>query len=164
MIALSLFLLILQVGFVVFIFYMCMAYVTGAPFVLTNNASADAMIRLAEIHKGDSIYDLGSGNGKLLLLASQKGARAIGYEINPILVLLSKIRGTSTYWKNFWHADIHDADVIFIYLIPWKMERLAEKLKRELKPGTTIVSNSFVFPNWKILRQDTQNRVYVYRV
>ncbi|MCX6794068.1 MAG: hypothetical protein NTY06_03105, partial [Candidatus Gottesmanbacteria bacterium] len=94
----------------------------------------------------------------------QKGAHAIGYEINPILVLFSKLRGTKTHWKNFWHADIHDADVIFVYLLPWKMKRLADKLKGELKPGTTIVSNSFIFPNWKIVRQDTVNHVYVFRV
>ncbi|MCX6793740.1 MAG: hypothetical protein NTY06_01405 [Candidatus Gottesmanbacteria bacterium] len=164
MIALSFLFLILQIGFVIFFFYMCIASLTGAPFVPTKNAPADAMIRLADIHKGDTVYDLGSGNGKLLLMAAQKGARAIGYEINPILVLFSIVRGTKTHWKNFWNADIHDADVIFVYLLPWKMERLAGKLKKELKPGTTIVSNSFIFPNWKIVRQDTVNHVYVFRV
>jgi SAM-dependent methyltransferase len=143
---------------------MCIASLTGAPFVPTKNAPADAMIRLAEIHTGDVVYDLGSGNGKLLLLAAKKGAKAIGYEINPILVLLSNLRGGRTRWKNFWGADIRDADVIFIYLLPWKMDRLAEKIRRECKKGTVIVSNSFIFPGWKILRQDTANHVYVFRV
>jgi len=164
MIALSFLFLILQIGFVVFIFYMCIAYFIGAPFVTTKNASADAMIRLAGIKKGTIVYDLGSGNGKLLLLAAKKGAKAVGYEINPMLVLLSILRGAPTHWKNFWHADIRDADVIFLYLIPWKMERLAEKLKKECKKGTVVVSNSFIFPGWKIIRQDTANRVYVFRV
>ena len=164
MIALSLFFFILQIGFVIFFFYMCIASLTGAPFVPTKNKTADAMIKLAEIKKGDTVYDLGSGDGKLLLLAAKKGARVIGYEINPILVLFSNLRGARTRWKNFWSADIHNADVIFIYLLPWKMERLAEKLKKELKPGATIVSNSFIFPGWKILRQDTVNHVYVFRV
>ena len=143
---------------------MCIASLTGAPFVPTKNAPADAMIRLAGIKKGDTIYDLGSGNGKLLLMAAKKGARTVGFEINPILVLFSNVRGAHTRWKNFWHADIHDANVIFIYLLPWKMDRLADKLKQELKPGTTIVSNSFIFPGWKILRQDKQNHIYVFRV
>ena len=164
MIAYSLFFLILQIGFVIFFFYMCIASLTGAPFVPTKNAPAEAMIKLAHIKKGDIIYDLGSGNGKLLLLAKNKGANAIGYEINPILVLFSNLLGAHTRWKNFWHADIHDANVIFIYLLPWKMERLAEKLKKELKPGAVIVSNSFIFPQWKIIRQDTVNHVYVFRV
>lgn len=161
---LSLILLCIQLGFVIFIFYMCIAYVTGAPFVPTKNAPADAMIRLAGIKKGDIVYDLGSGNGKLLLLAAQKGAKVIGYEINPMLVLFSNLRGAPTRWKNFWHADIRDADVIFLYLIPWKMKRLAEKLKKECKHGAIIVSNSFIFPNWKIIRQDAANHIYVFRV
>ena len=122
------------------------------------------MIRLAEIHSGDVVYDLGSGDGKLLVLAARKGARATGYEINPILVLFSKLRGTNTHWRNFWGADIHDADIIFIYLLPWKMDRLAEKLKRECKKGTTIVSNSFIFPGWKIFRQDPIHHIYVFRI
>jgi len=164
MIAFLLLFLILQLGFAIFFFYMCIASLTGAPFVPTKNASADAMIRLADLHRGNIVYDLGSGNGKLLLLAAKKGARAIGFEINPILVLFSKLRGTRTHWKNFWNADIRDADVIFVYLLPWKMERLAEKFKRELAPGTTVVSNSFIFPHWKIIRQDTHNHVYVFRM
>jgi len=161
---LSLIFLCIQLGFVIFIFYMCIAYLTGAPFVPSKRATADAMIRLADIKKGDIVYDLGSGNGKLLLMATRKGARAIGYEINPILVLFSNLRGAPTRWKNFWHADIRDADVIFIYLIPWKMERLVAKIKKECKHGTIIVSNSFIFPNWKIIRQDARNHVYVFRI
>ncbi len=164
MIALSFLFLILQIGFVIFFFYMCIASLIGAPFVPTKRATAEAMIRLAGIKKGDTVYDLGSGNGKLLLLAAHKGARAIGYEINPILVLFSNLRGTRTKWKNFWNVDIRDADVIFVYLLPWKMKRLAEKLKKECKRGTVIVSNSFIFPNWKIIRQDKSNHVYVFRI
>ncbi len=164
MIALSLLFLLLQLGFVIFFFYMCLAFFTGAPFVPTKNTSADAMIRLAHITKGDKVYDLGSGNGKLLLLAAKKGANAVGFEINPLLVLFSKVRGTETHWKNFWQADIHDADAVFVYLLPWKMKRLADMLKKELKPGTIIVSNSFIFPGWKIIRQDRVNHIYVFRI
>jgi hypothetical protein len=161
---LSVVFLIIQVGFVIFFFYMCIASVTGAPFVPTKNSAADAMIRLSGITQGDIVYDLGSGDGKLLRMAARKGARALGYEINPLLVLYANIRGTRTIWKNFWKADIHNADVIFIYLLPWKMERLANKVKTECKKGTVIVSNSFIFPGWKIIRQDAAHHVYVFRI
>ncbi len=164
MIALSFVFLILQIGFVIFFFYMCIASFTGAPFVPTKNTVADAMIRLAGIKKGSVVYDLGSGDGKLLRLATQKGARTIGYEINPLLVLWANLRGAPTLWKNFWGADIHDADIVFIYLLPWKMERLAKKLKTECKKGTVIVSNSFIFPGWNIVRQDAAHHVYVFRI
>lgn len=156
--------LFLQVCFVIFLFYMCLSYLTGAPFVPTKDTTADAMIRLAQIKKGNTIYDLGSGNGKLVRMAAKKGARSIGYEINPFLVLWSNLRGSRTRWKNFWNADISSADVIFLYLIPWKMDRLAKKLKNECKKGTLVVSNSFIFPGWKIIRQDTTNHVYVFRI
>jgi len=161
---LSLIFLFIQLLFAIFLFYFCIAFVSGAPFVPTKNEAADAMIRLAHIKKGDYVYDLGSGDGKLLVRAKQRGARAVGYEINPLLVLYSNIFKRKTRWKNFWTADIHDANVVFIYLLPWKMDRLAAKLQKECKKGTTIVSNSFIFPKWKILRQDTANHVYVFTI
>ena len=97
-------------------------------------------------------------------MAARKGGRAIGYEINPFLVLWSNLQGAHTRWKNFWHADISDANVIFVYLLPNHMEKLASKLKKECKKGTLVVSNSFIFPHWKILRQDLLNHIYVFRV
>ncbi len=128
------------------------------------------MIELAHIIKGARVIDLGSGDGKLLFLASQHGAIATGYEINPFLVLFTNIKAffyshhIRAIWKNFWKADISDADIVFVYLLPWRMEKLAAKLKKECKPGTMIVSNSFIFPNWKILREDKKHHVYVFRV
>lgn len=156
--------LLVQLAVDIFLLYMCIAFLWGAPFVPTNNASASAMIALARIRRGDVVYDLGSGNGKLLRLATKQGARAIGYEINPFLVLWANLRGDRTIWKNFWHADISDADIIFIYLLPSKMARLAEKIQRECKAGTIIVSNSFIFPDWNMLRQDRNNHIYVFSV
>ena len=132
------------------------------------------MIHLARMKPGMKVYDLGSGDGKLLFLASKKGATAIGLEINPLLVIYATLRairieGSHTSmvqirWKNFWKANLSDADVVFVYLLPWRMERLAAKLKKECKPGTLIVSNSFIFPNWKILREDKKLHVYVFKV
>ena len=156
--------LVRQFLFVVFLAYMCVAFISGAPFVPTKTGAAEAMIRLANIKKGTKVYDLGSGDGKLVRLASSRGARAIGYEINPLLVLWSNLWGAHTRWKNFWKANISDADVIFVYLLPNRMERLAVKLKRECKKGTLVVSNSFIFPDWKIIRKDRDNHIYVFRV
>jgi SAM-dependent methyltransferase len=164
--------LVLQLGFFFFLFYLCLAFVTGAPFVPSINSTAIAMIRLARITPGTMVYDLGSGDGRLLLLAAGKGARAVGFEINPFLVFWSTIqtffsphRGRAkTIWKNFWRANISGADVVFVYLLPWRMQALEKKLRNELKPGAIVVSNSFIFPNWIILRQDAKAHVYVFRV
>ena len=150
------------------IFFLVLAFVTGAPYVPSTNPVARSMIDLAHIKNGMIVYDLGSGDGKLLLLAAAKGAHAIGIEINPYLVLLSKIRTfgkkISVHWGSFWHADLRDSDILFIYLLPWRMEKLAKLLTTRAKPGALVVSNSFIFPKWKILRQDTINHVYVFRV
>ncbi len=121
------------------------------------------MIRLAKLKKGMKIYDLGSGDGRLLVLAEKVGCKAIGFEINPFLVILSRIRHLHVEWKNFWKTNLSDADVVFVYLLPWRMEKLAAFLTKQLRPGALIVSNSFIFPDWKILRSDHPNHVYVFR-
>jgi len=89
---LTIFFLILQLLFAVFFFYLCLAFIIGAPFVPSTNTVSDIMIRFAHIKKGMVVYDLGSGNGKLLFLSAKKGAIAKGLEINPYLVILSNIR------------------------------------------------------------------------
>ena len=164
--------LILQLLFAVFFFYLCIAFIIGAPFVPSTNRVSDIMIRFADIKKGTVVYDLGSGNGKLLFLSAKKGGMAKGLEINPYLVLLSNIRSffspfrdnVHTYWKNFWNVNLSEADVIFIYLLPWKMKKLEEKLLRECKKGTLIVSNSFIFPHLKQIESDKKNHVFAFRV
>ncbi len=163
--------IIIQLTFVIFFLYMCIASLTGAPFVPSSNPTTAAMAKLANIKKGSIVYDLGSGDGKVLFAAAALGARAVGFEINPILVLYTNIRAyfsphrhkVHAVWKNFWSADIHDADAVFIYLLPWKMERLAQKLQKELKPTARIVSNSFIFPNWQMEKEDRDHHVYVFR-
>lgn len=164
--------LILQLCFAVFFFYLCLAFLTGAPFVPSTNPVSLSMIRLARIKKGMTVYDLGSGNGKLLLLAARHGATAKGLEINPFLVLTSNIRTffspyrnqVYTYWKNFWHTDLADADVVFIYLLPWKMEVLEQKLMKGCKKGTLVISNSFIFPHLSCIAKDEKQHVYAFRI
>lgn len=163
----------LNLLFAILIFYLLIAFLTGAPYVPSTKLSANTMIRLADINKQSIAYDLGSGDGRLLNLSMIQGAKkAIGYEINPYLVFFSRIRfllspfrkNVHIYLKSFWNADIRNADVVFIYLLPWRMEQLKKKLLSELKPGAYIVSNSFIFPHWKVLQYDEIAHVYVFKV
>ena len=165
--------LLIQIFFLILIFYLGIAFLTGAPFVPTTNPAASAMMRLVPIRKGRmTVCDLGSGDGKLLFLAAGKGARAIGYEINPFLVILTYFRKifhpdgslVSCRWKNFWKADIRNADVVFVYLLPWRMAQLEKKIMKETKAGTVVVSNSFIFPHLKKIDADETHHVYVFRV
>ncbi len=162
--------LLLQLTFALFFFFLVLSFYTGAPYVPSNINAANRMIELAHIIKGTRVIDLGSGDGKLLFLASQHGAIATGYEINPFLVLFTNMKAlffaptVRTIWKNFWYADISNADVVLLYLIPWKMEKLEQKLLKETKPGTQIVSNSFLFPHIPCTTKDEDNHVYVFTV
>ncbi len=128
-------------------------------------------IRLLKIKPSDVFVDLGSGDGRLLLLAAKQGARVIGWEINPFLVLYSKIRliiagfsGQShVYWGDYRKANLTDATALFIYALPTFMPALEEKLSRELQSGCRIVVYKFTFPHWKIIKK-TQTGLYYYIV
>ncbi len=164
--------LIGQLLFALLFFYMALAFITGAPYVPSTTSVSEVMIQLAGIKKGETVFDLGSGDGRLLFRASSLGATAIGLEINPYLVLLSTTKAVfskhrktvRTYWKNFWRADYRTADVVFIYLLPWRMKQLEEKLLKEMKPGSRVVSNSFIFPNIPCTKKDEEHHVYLFTI
>jgi predicted O-methyltransferase YrrM len=128
-------------------------------FVPTPPEVVDAMLTVAKVGKGDVLYDLGSGDGRIPIAAAQKYgiARGIGIEINP-----ERIRDANENLAkagvadrvSFVNADLFtsnfsDATVITLYLLPALNLKLLPKLLKELKPGTRIVSHSFDMGSWK---------------
>ncbi len=162
----------LNISFALFILFLTLAFVTGAPFVRSSRQATDAMIRLATIKPGMKVYDLGSGDATLLFRAAALGATAVGLEINPFLVLWSRLRvlvspyrgKITVHWQNFWRADLGDADVVFVYLLPWRMETLENLLKKRCRKGTRIISNSFIFPTLKPIEKDTSAHVFSFHM
>lgn len=163
--------LFIQLLLAVLFLFLSIALFTGAPYVPSKKKTAEQMIDIADIKTTDIVYDLGSGDGRLLLLAAKKAPKKIvGIEINLLLVLLTRLRcllspyRSTIYctWGNFWNVHLHDADVVFVYLLPWKMDALKRKLLKELKPGTRIISNSFIFPDLKVAATDNKNGIYLY--
>lgn len=158
--------------FALMIFFLTIAFVTGAPFVPSRRPVAESMLKLAKLKPTDIVYDLGSGDGRLILAAAKTVKYAVGLEINPFLVFLSDIRRIFSPVRNkiqfnlsnFWKANISDADVVFVYLLPWKMDLLENKLKSELKVGTRVVSNSFIFSHLNMVVKDEKNHVFVFEV
>lgn len=126
-------------------------------------------MKLLKPKPGEKIVDLGSGDGKLLFEIASRGATAYGYEINPFLVLRTRIRAkqlglekkVNVYCKSFWNVDLSKFDKIFFYQITYVMPRLEKKLMKELKQGTRIVSNYFSFPNWKPEKKEDEILLYV---
>jgi SAM-dependent methyltransferase len=118
---------------------------------------ADAMLRLAGTTASDIVYDLGSGDGRIVILAAQKyGARGVGVEIDSRLVDLSRqvaregdVADRTTFIAgDFFTADISQATVVTLWLSTTVNQRLESKLKRELRPGTRIVSRQFPIGDW----------------
>jgi SAM-dependent methyltransferase len=129
----------------------------GIFFVPTAEAVADAMLKLAGVTADDVVYDLGSGDGRILILAAQKyGARGVGIELDPRLVEISRqvAREGEVADKvkfvvgDLFEADISEATVVTLYL-SYSMNRvLKPKLLRELRPGTRVVSHQFTMGSW----------------
>jgi cyclopropane fatty-acyl-phospholipid synthase-like methyltransferase len=126
-------------------------------FEPSSIAVAEAMLELASVKAGDVVYDLGSGDGRIVILAAQKyGARGVGIELQPGLVELSRqaalkagVAEKVTFrQENLFQADISDATVVVLYLWPSANDELEAKLRRELRPGTRIVSHWFGIGRW----------------
>jgi SAM-dependent methyltransferase len=126
-------------------------------FVPTTDAIADEMLKLAGVNSNDVVYDLGSGDGRIVILAAQKyGARGVGIELDPGLVERSRqvareaeVADRVTFLVgDLFEADISRATVVTLYLSYSVNRRLKPKLLRELRPGTRVVSHQFSMGTW----------------
>ncbi len=132
------------------------AVFNGPPYVGSQPAKVAVMLKLADLMSGETVVDLGSGDGRLLLAAARLGCRAVGYEINLFLVwftrlqaLAGRLRGrVDVRWSDFWRADLSEADVVFVYGFSDLMEKIRNKLRNELKPGARVVSLRYELPGW----------------
>jgi len=128
-------------------------------FVPTPQDVVEAMLKVAKVGKGDVLYDLGSGDGRIPITAAQKYriALGIGIDINPERIKeanenLSKARvGNRVRFVNadLFETDLSDATVITLYLLPALNLKLLPKLLKEVKPGTRVVSHAFDMGSWK---------------
>jgi SAM-dependent methyltransferase len=132
------------------------------PFVPTPEDTVDQMLRLAEVRPGDIVYDLGSGDGRIVITAVRKyGARGVGVDIDPERVTEAnqnaRKAGVAEQVEfrqgDLFKAEIGEATVVTLYLLPSVNERLKPKLLSELRPGTRIVSHAFDMGGWKPVRE-----------
>lgn len=124
----------------------------GAPYLPVRRIDAAAALDLAELKAGEILIDLGSGDGRLLLMAAQRGAKGIGYEINPLLWLWSLVvtwryrKSITIYCRSYWLVKLPPADVIYTFLIDRYTAKLDRKLNTELMKPTRVVSYVFALP------------------
>lgn len=158
----------LMVGFKAFRSGLLPTLFRGAPYLATNTELVKVMLRLTAIQPTDVVLDLGSGDGRLVLAAAEAGARqAIGYEIDPVKVAYSRrsaerqhLPQATFFAQSFWSVSWADADVVFIYSLPFYMEAIDKKLRKDLKTGARVVTLIERLPGWPLLAEEEGVRVY----
>jgi len=140
----------------------------GAIYYPTPDSAVTQMLKLSRTGPQDTLIDLGSGDGRILLAAARLGAVTIGYEINPFLIWLSRHRihqakldkMATVYWKSFWQADFRQATVVTVYLLPHLMNRLQRLLEKEINHPIRLVTNDYPFR--KLSPAKHYHQIYLY--
>lgn len=166
-------LFVLVIGFTLMVYYS----VFYAPFVPTPYRIVKQMIEAANLKKGDIIYDLGCGDARIPIECAKKGATAYGVDVAWPVYFIAKANiwfqrsKAKVLRKNFFQLPLGEARVIFCYLWPTIMEKLAPKFARELSKGSLIISYSFPITKWKPVEKiptipgNTRSfQIYVYEI
>jgi predicted RNA methylase len=158
--------LILAVSFYLPIFW-------GAPFIPASWGTARKMLALADVKPGQTVVDLGAGDGRLVILAARAfGAKAIGVEIDPTRWLIANIRiwqlrlrgKAAVRWGDLWKFDPTGADVVILYLTQGTNRRLQDRLLKTLSNGARVVTIAYSMSGWTPTILDDQNGIFVYEI
>ena len=139
----------------------------GAPFLPTLRPQIGAALDLLELKPGQTMLELGCGDGRVMIAAAERGIRVIGYELNPLLALISWLR-TRRYgsqvrvvWGNYWQAEWPPADGIFAFILPRYMDKLKQKIVSTRRRPVKLASFAFKIPTNQFIAQ--RDGVYLYR-
>ena len=150
-----------------------------APYVPSPHQIVDRMLELAKIKPGEKLYDLGSGDGRVVIAAAQKyEAKAVGIELSNRLVKSSQEEikrlglsaNASVVHGDVFDADLSDADVVILYLMRDSNNTLKPKLEKMLKPGARVISHDYEIEGWKAQAEEKvdafkrNHKIYVYRM
>ncbi|MDD5340920.1 MAG: hypothetical protein PHC97_00610 [Patescibacteria group bacterium] len=148
-----------------------------APFIRSSKKIIRLILQGVDFKKGATVCELGCGDGRFLReLARNRDVSCFGYEYSLPPYLLGRLynyfsrKKVKIYFKDFFKADLSGVDYIFCYLMPKEMIELEKKIRRELKPGSLIISNTFIFRGWqpiKVIKGSSpaalNSNVYIYR-
>lgn len=153
-------LLILSFGFV-------LAF--GAPYLPTLTPQVEAALELANILPGQTLLELGCGDGKVLVAAAQTGLQTVGYELNPLLALVAWLRTrrfkgqVRVVWGNFWRQEWPEAQAVFTFLLPKYMVKLDTKITQYPHKPVKLVSFAFTVPGREPAAEKAGVYLYEYR-
>ncbi len=151
-----------------YMYYISFSSQAGPVYRPSEDDDVKKMLDLAEVDEKDVVIDPGSGDGRIVIAAAGRGARAVGYEIDPILVYQSRKKikklglkdKAEIKLKSFWKADYNQATVIATYLFPKYMSKLKEKLIKDLDHPVKLVSNDYQIPGADYI--DKKESIYLY--
>lgn len=174
MIDLQLVVLVLLLAFGFFILYVIFGgFVSGAGYQPTPGKNFDIMVAMSGPDEKKRVFDLGSGFGRIVIeVSSRFHSRCTGVEVDPLKVWWSRgeirrkhLEAYADIVKaNLLDIDISSADIVYVFLWDGIMQKLREKVLREMKPGSVVVSYYHQFHGWDAEEEDTKNRVYLYRI
>ena len=159
--------------FVIGLLWILIPALYGLPPVPTNPERIRKALKLVNLQPNEILYDLGAGDGRILLIAARDfEAKAIGIEIGPLqcaLIWLRVVangfgRQVQVRWENFYKADLKDADVVFVYATSKEVMKLAPHLETQMKTGSRLVSISADFPEWEPSAIDKQDLIFLYEM
>ncbi len=157
-------LLVCAIVFIAFTFVV--AY--GAPYLPTLRAKVPLALKMLNLKKGQTLLELGSGDGRLLRAAAGRGLNAVGYELNPLLVIYSKLitfkyrKQVQIIWGNYWKAEWPKTDGIFVFLLQPYMEKLDKKITQSKLKNISLVSFAFIINSKKPVKQIEGLYLYKY--
>ena len=163
---------ILLLIIIVFLISITWTRLWGAPWAPSDMAVVRKMLTMADVKPGELVYDLGCGDGRVLVIAARQfGARAVGIEVDPLRYLWSQIRihllglrgQVRIEYGNFFKHDLSKADVVTCYLLQGTNNKLVEKLNRELSPGTRIISSVYTFPSLSLIHKNKKLKLFLYK-
>ena len=139
------------------------------PFVPTPMKVVERMLEMAKVGRNDVLYDLGSGDGRIVIMAAQKfGAHAVGVELDPRLFRESSARiqklglrgNAKILYGNMFEVDVHPATVVTLYLLPSINDQIEPKLDKELHSGTRVVAHDFPMNGWDPVKTEQVSDEY----
>lgn len=159
-------LIIITLGIIALAF--AVAGLMGAPYVPILRRDHQPLLNLINLKPGQTLIDLGSGDGQLLRAAAARGIRCIGYEINPVMVFISRIvcwryrKLVTIHLANLWQLHLPPTDAIYAFLMPKFIDRLDHKLTTEVTHPTLVISYIFEIPSHIPYRQGANSFIYQY--
>ncbi len=175
MVAIELLILLVVLAGLVFVFFMTGLAFFGVPWVRTPNKLGRKMFELADLKPGEKVADFGCGDGSLLITAAKEfGAEGIGYDFNPVLVTIGRLRArlagvgdkVDLRVANFYTVDLPEVDLVASYLLEPVQDRLAKRFVEKYPSGMQVVSRAFKYKNFYLIKQEKQGRenILLYRI